>query len=147
MNLPEDQIKLLIKTAYKMMNFSYVPYSRFTVGAALLCDSDKIYSGCNIENAAFGPSICAERTALFKAISDGEKKFKAIAICGGPEKNTNDYCMPCGVCRQVMREFCDDDFLIICAKNTEEYQLFQLKELLPCSFKPEGIIGADSCKN
>lgn len=145
--LTEMQIKKLIEKALDMMNYSYVPYSNFTVGAALICESGKIYTGCNIENAAFGPSICAERTAISKAISEASKDFLAIAICGGPNKDSKDFCMPCGVCRQVLREFCQDDFMVICAKNTQDFKIYKLKELLPHSFKPEGVIGKDSTNN
>ena len=116
-----------------------MPYSHFHVGAALLTRQGKIYTGCNIENAAFGPSNCAERTAFFKAVSEGEHNFNAIAIVGGPEDENGkpvikDFCPPCGVCRQVMAEFCKKDFEIILAKSPEEYKAFTLGELLPESF-------------
>lgn len=140
--LEESVIKDLIEKAISMLDFAYVPYSNYTVGAALLSKDDKIFTGCNIENAAFGPSNCAERTAFFKAVSEGVKTFKAIAVVGGPSKKITDYCSPCGVCRQVMREFCDDDFIIISAKSKDDYRLYTLKDLLPQSFKPEGEIGA-----
>ena len=98
----------LVREALEAMHFAYVPYSGFTVGAALLTKSGKVYRGCNIENAAFGPSCCAERTAFFKAVSEGKRGFSAIAIVGGPAgKEPEDFCPPCGVCRQVMMEFCD----------------------------------------
>lgn len=131
--------KLLIQKAIEMQNFSYVPYSNFCVGAALLCKDGTIFTGCNIENAAYGPSNCAERTAIFKAVSEGFTEFSAIAIVGGSkDKNGNptikDYCPPCGVCRQVMAEFCNKDFKIILAKNTDDYKEFTLEELLPESF-------------
>lgn len=132
--LSEEKIKKLINEALNMLNFSYVPYSHFTVGAALLTKQDDIYTGCNIENAAYGPSNCAERTAIFKAVSEGKKDFKAIAVVGGLEKNVKDFCPPCGVCRQVMREFCEQDFKIILAKSPDEYKIFTLAELLPESF-------------
>lgn len=138
-NLP---VKELIMKAMDMLNYSYVPYSRFTVGAALLTAQDKIYTGCNIENAAFGPTICAERTAFFKAVSEGIKDFKAICIVGGPNKQIKDYCAPCGVCRQVMREFCNSDFKIILAKSVSDYKIYTLDQLLPLSFKPQNQIGA-----
>lgn len=124
----------LIQTAIKMMDFSYVPYSHFHVGAALLSKSGKIYTGCNIENAAYGPSNCAERTAIFKAVSEGEKEFEAIAIVGGPEGKIQDFCTPCGVCRQVMAEFCDKDFKIILTNAAGEVKIFTLEQLLPESF-------------
>lgn len=145
-NLDKKIIENLIEKAFDMLNYSYVPYSRFTVGAALLAKNDVVYTGCNIENAAFGPTNCAERTAIFKAVSEGVKDFKAIAVVGGPEKNVTDYCAPCGVCRQVMREFCDDDFIIILAKSKEDYKLYTLSQILPLGFKPEGEIGATAAK-
>ena len=125
---------LLIQTATKMLDFSYVPYSHFHVGAALLTKSGKIYTGCNIENAAYGPSNCAERTAIFKAVSEGEKEFQAIAIVGGSEGKIEDFCPPCGVCRQVMAEFCDKDFKIILSNGKKEVKTFTLSQLLPESF-------------
>ena len=125
---------LLIQTAVKMLDFSYVPYSHFHVGAALLTKSGKIYTGCNIENAAYGPSNCAERTAIFKAVSEGEKEFEAIAVVGGLEGKIEDFCPPCGVCRQVMAEFCDKDFKIILSNGKKEVKTFTLSDLLPESF-------------
>jgi cytidine deaminase len=133
-NLTEKTCKNLIEHALKMLKFSYAPYSKFNVGAALLSKNKKIYGGCNIENSAYGPSNCAERTAIFKAVSEGVKEFEAIAIVGGHEEIITDYCSPCGVCRQVLAEFCDKDFKIICAKSTEDYKIFTLGELLPESF-------------
>lgn len=124
----------LIEKAFSMLKFSYVPYSHFTVGAALLCKNGKIFGGCNIENAAYGPSNCAERTAVFKAVSEGEKDFEAICIVGGHEGIVKDFCPPCGVCRQVMREFCSPDFKIILAKSADEFKIYTLAELLPESF-------------
>lgn len=135
--------KLLIEKALSMLDYSYAPYSNFFVGAALLTKDGKIYTGCNIENVAFGPSICAERTAIFKAVSEGEKNFEAIAIVGGPKGNTENYCAPCGVCRQVMAEFCSPDFKIIMAKNTEDFKIKTLAELLPESFIPQDDVGAN----
>ena len=125
---------LLIQTAVKMLDFSYVPYSHFHVGAALLTKSGKIYTGCNIESAAYGPSNCAERTAIFKAVSEGEKEFEAIAVVGGSEGKIEDFCPPCGVCRQVMAEFCDKDFKIILSNGKKEVKTFTLSDLLPESF-------------
>lgn len=124
----------LIKAAIKMKDMAYVPYSGFRVGAALLTEDDKIYTGCNIESASYTPTNCAERTAIFKAVSEGDKKFKAIAITGDSE-----YTFPCGVCRQVMREF-SHDLTIYIVKNENEYKEFTLKELLPHSFGPEDLI-------
>ena len=117
-----------------MLNFSYAPYSNFKVGAALLSKDGQIFGGCNVENAAYGPSNCAERTAIFKAVSEGVRDFSAICIVGGPNGVVSDYCPPCGVCRQVMREFCNPDFKIILAKSITDYKIFTLGELLPESF-------------
>lgn len=131
--------KSLISQAIKMLEFSYVPYSHFHVGAALLSKEDKVYTGCNIENAALGPTNCAERTAFFKAVSEGVKEFKAIAIVGGQNGIIKDYCPPCGVCRQVMREFCKNDFEIILAKSEDDYMVKTLEEILPLSFGSEDL--------
>ena len=142
-SLSADETKSLVKAAYDMLPFSYSPYSNFRVGAALETQDGKIYTGCNIENVAFGPSNCAERTAFFKAVSEGERKFKAIAIVGGPQGKTEDFCAPCGVCRQVMAEFCSPDFEIILAKNDgAEIKTYTLAELLPLSFNPQDEVGA-----
>ena len=117
--------KLLIEKAYEAQKFSYAPYSKFNVGAALLCADGTIYTGCNIENAAYTPTNCAERTAFFKAISEGQKDFVAIAIVGhksGTEVGKGNYCAPCAVCRQVMAEFCDlKSFKVIIAKDYDDY--------------------------
>ena len=126
--------KTLIQNAIKMLDFSYVPYSHFHVGAALLTSEGEIYTGCNIENASYGPSNCAERTAFFKAVSEGRKDFKAIAIVGGPGGVIKDFCPPCGVCRQVMSEFCKSDFEVILAKSPDEYIVKKLDEILPLRF-------------
>lgn len=121
----------LAKTAIAAKERAYVPYSRFRVGAALLAASGKVYAGCNIENVAFTPTNCAERTAFFKAISEGEKEFKAIAITG----DADDYLYPCGVCRQVMAEFCSpDDFKIYLVENENEIREFTMEEILPGAF-------------
>lgn len=129
----------LIKTSTEMTKRSYVPYSHFHVGAALLDSNGKVWTGCNIENAAYGPSNCAERTAVFKAVSEGARSFEAIAIVGGPEDENGkvqiqDFCPPCGVCRQVLSEFCDREFKIILANGNGEQKVFTLAELLPESF-------------
>ena len=130
----------LITAALEARKHSYSPYSHFRVGAALLCSDGRVFKGCNIENAAFSPSMCAERVAFAKAISEDSKDFCAIAITGGSaDKESTDFCTPCGVCRQVMREFCEPDFKIICAKTDEEgnileQKVFTLAELLPESF-------------
>ena len=104
--------KELINKALEAMNMSYSPYSDFKVGAALLCDDGTVYTGCNIENSAFSPTCCAERVAIFKAISEGNNKFSAIAVVGGKQGRIEGFCSPCGVCRQVMAEFCGKDFTI-----------------------------------
>lgn len=124
----------LINLAIKAMDNSYSPYSGFKVGAALLCENGKAFTGCNIENAAYSPTNCAERTAVFKAVSEGERLFKKIAIVGGNNGVITDYVTPCGVCRQVLREFCDDEFVIIVAKSENDYKEYSLIELLPQSF-------------
>ena len=132
----------LVKRAYEAQQFSYSPYSGFQVGAALLTKGGKVYTGCNIENAAFSPTNCAERTAFFKAISEGEKEFEAIAIVGnkkGALAEEREFCTPCGVCRQVMVEFVNpEEFLIFLGKG-EEIKTFTLKELLPESFSPSMV--------
>ena len=140
--MTEIEKKELIKRALEMRNFSYTPYSHYNVGAALLAANGTIYTGCNIENASFTPSNCAERTAFFKAVSEGVKDFNAIAIVGGPSDATElEYCPPCGVCRQVMSEFCKDDFIVICAKSVDEYMEYTLPEILPARFGPKDLLG------
>ena len=123
-----------------MMNYSYAPYSNFTVGAALLAKNGKIYTGCNIENAAYTPTNCAERTAFFKAVSEGEREFDAIAIVGGKNRRATEYCTPCGVCRQVMMEWCSpDDFQIITGTGSGAYRIHTLREYLPDGFGPGNL--------
>ena len=129
-----NQKNELFDVAEKMLNFSYSPYSHFCVGAALLCADGTIYTGCNIENAAYGPSNCAERTAIFKAVSEGKKDFVAIAIVGGKNGVIEDFCPPCGVCRQVLSEFCKKDFLILLKDKKNQVKEFTLEQLLPESF-------------
>ena len=122
-----------MKIAMKAREKAYAPYSGYRVGAALLCEDGTVYTGCNIENAAYTPTNCAERTAFFKAVSEGQRHFVKIAVSGGRE--TAAPCMPCGVCRQVMAEFCDpDEFQIICGKSVREYRIYTLRELLPNMF-------------
>jgi len=131
----EDEINKLICAAVNARNFAYAPYSGYKVGAALYTVDKKIYDGCNIENAAYTPTNCAERTAFFKAVSEGNKKFSAIAVA---TKNGSGF--PCGVCRQVMREFCDPASFIIYISDIEHnYKKYFLSELLPLSFGPENI--------
>ena len=124
----------LIELAKEAMSRAYVPYSGFRVGAALLCADGSVYQGCNIENAAYGPTNCAERTAFFKAVYDGHREFTAIAVCGGKDGVITDFCPPCGDCRQVMREFCKEDFLIYIAGPEGQYRERTLAQLLPDSF-------------
>lgn len=132
--------KQMIELALDAREKSYAPYSKFHVGACLQAMSGELYTGCNIENAGYTPSNCAERTAFFKAISEGNREFKSIAIVGGYDKENLDFCAPCGVCLQVMEEFCKpEDFQIILAKSPEEYQIFLLKELLPMGFGPDNL--------
>ena len=131
----------LINKAREAMNLSYAPYSHFTVGTALLCEDGSIYQGGNIENASYGASNCAERTAFFKAVSEGKRHFTAIAICGGPDKNDTDFCPPCGICRQVMREFCASDFrIILAADHDKQIKEYTLSQLLPEAFGPDNLI-------
>ena len=129
----------LVERAIEARKMSYSPYSGFCVGAALETEEGEVFLGCNIENAAYGPSVCAERTAFFKAVSEGKKNFAAIAIAGGKRDGELQYCAPCGVCRQVMREFCKDSFKIYLAKSAQDYKEFTLGELLPESFGPENL--------
>lgn len=129
-------INFLIREALVARDMAYCKYSGFAVGAALLCKNGKIYRGCNIENTSYSPTNCAERTAFFKAISEGDKEFEAIAIVGGMmNEKIKDYVYPCGVCRQVMAEFCDfETFKVIIAKSENDYLEFSLKEMIPHSF-------------
>ena len=126
----------LTQLAKEAMMRAYAPYSGFFVGAALLCSDGTVYQCCNIENAAYGPTNCAERTAFFKAIYDGHRDFKAIAICGGKAGKITGAFPPCGVCRQVMREFCDDDFLVYLVNETG-FETRTLSQLLPDSFRAD----------
>ena len=128
----------LVSMAKEAMQYAYSPYSGYKVGASLLCKDGSVYTGCNIENAGYSSTNCAERTAFFKAVSEGKKEFEAIAICGGKEGVIEGLFPPCGVCRQVMREFCGDDFLIYLATK-DGIETYTLKELLPVSFRPETI--------
>lgn len=134
----ETDYKNLMNEAIAAKALSYSPYSNFKVGAALLGKSGKIYRGCNIENASYSPTNCAERTAVFKAISEGEKEFVAIAVTGG-EMKAGDYCTPCGVCRQVLAEFCSSDFPVILGNSENDFKIFRLDELLPYGFFKERL--------
>lgn len=130
----------LIRRALLARERAYTPYSHFQVGAALLTRTGTVYPGCNIENAAYTPTNCAERTAIFSAVAQGERDFAAIAIVGGPQGGALDYTAPCGVCRQVMMEFCDPDtFRILAARSPEDYRVFTLRELMPQSFGPADL--------
>lgn len=130
--------KILIDMAKGAMKNAYAPYSEYVVGAALLAKSGKIYLGCNVENASFGCTNCAERTAFFKAISDGEREFVKIAITGGKNDNVAEI-VPCGICLQVMSEFCDNDFEIITSLDNEQFKRYTLSQLLPIGFSKENI--------
>ena len=139
--MDNEQTKDLIEKAIGMMSYSYTPYSHFKVGAALLAENGEIFTGCNIENAGLSATNCAERTAFFKAVSCGVKDFKAIAIVGGRDGVLTEATGPCGVCRQVMMEFCDPEtFKIILAVSTEEYDIYTLKDLLPLGFGPLRVV-------
>ena len=134
--MTEREKRKLVEKALEARNFSYAPYSCFQVGAALLSQDGQIITGCNIENAAYSPTNCAERTAVFKAVSEGITKFKAIAIVGGKKGELpNELVSPCGVCRQVLMEFCDPKtFLILLGKGDKTWEEFTLEELLPFGF-------------
>jgi cytidine deaminase len=144
--LPSDEvmndslIQEMIREAIQMLKKSYAPYSGFHVGAALLTKSKKIYTGCNIENATYTPTNCAERTAFFKAVSEGEQEFTGIAIVGGKHGKISDYCPPCGVCRQVMMEFCDPKkFIVILARSEDDYWAYTLEDILPMGFSGKNL--------
>ena len=130
--------KALMVQAQKARENSYSPYSHFRVGAALLTKGGKVYTGCNIENASYPATNCAERTAIFKAVSEGERDFEALSIIGGKEGETADFCAPCGVCRQVISEFCGKDFKIVLG-NEENFKVYTLGELLPFSFTDKDL--------
>ena len=130
----------LIRLALEARKLAYAPYSGFSVGAALLTADGKVYTGCNIENAGYTATNCAERTAFFKAVSEGMRRFVKIAVTGGPEGTEPvEYCAPCGVCRQVMAEFCQGDFTVLLAKSLDDYKECRLSELLPFRFGPENL--------
>lgn len=138
--LSEEQVASLFEVATAFRQRAYTPYSHFQVGAALLTKGGKIYGGCNIENAAYSPTNCAERTAFFHAVSEGEREFAAILIVGGKEGEPPVFCTPCGVCRQVMAEFCDpDEFLILSGDAPETCRQFTMREILPFGFSQENL--------
>lgn len=134
-------VRDLISAALLARENAYAPYSEYAVGAAVVAKTGQTFTGCNIENASYGGTNCAERTAIFKAVSEGYRSFKAIAIAGGPAgKKTEQFAHPCGICRQVMREFADpEEFIVIVAKSETDYKVYLLKELLPESFGPEAL--------
>lgn len=132
----------LIESALRARRFSYSPYSHFAVGAALLTKSGKVFTGCNIESAAYSPTVCAERTAVYKAVSEGERAFAAIAIVAGRAEETDvllNFAAPCGVCRQVLSEFDGGDLRILLAKSPDEFRVYTLGELFPLRFSAEGM--------
>lgn len=138
--MDKKQIEEMIDRAIKQLGYSYAPYSHFHVGAALLAKNGTYYTGCNIENAAYTPTNCAERTAFFKAVSEGVKEFQAICVVGGRDGVLTGYAAPCGVCRQVMMEFCDPEtFQIILAVSKDKYDVFTLRELFPLGFGPADL--------
>ena len=138
--MKKEQIKKMIEIALSQLAYSYTPYSDFKVGAALLGKNGRIYTGCNIENAAYTPTNCAERTAFFKAVSEGVKDFQAICVVGGKAGVLTEYAAPCGVCRQVMAEFCDPKaFRVLMARTETDYRECSLEEVLPFGFTKEEL--------
>lgn len=138
--MDKKTIEKLIDTDLAQLDFSYAPYSGFNVGAALLAKNQAVYTGCNIENAAYTPTNCAERTAFFKAVSEGVRDFEAICIVGGKNQKATGYTAPCGVCRQVMMEFCNPkNFKIILAIDRENYRVYTLEDMLPQGFGPANL--------
>ena len=129
--------QMLVSEAICAMENAYAPYSGYKVGAALLCKDGTVYRGCNVENASYGATNCAERTAIFKAVSEGQREFAALAICGGRDGVLSGQFPPCGICRQVIREFCGDDFPIYLVESAESWQEVTLAQLLPYSFRAE----------
>ena len=139
--MEQVMVEKLIDTAIEQLKFSYTPYSNFKVGAALLAKNGEIFTGCNIENASYTPTNCAERTAFFKAVSEGVREFRAICIVGGKDGKLTEYTAPCGVCRQGMMEFCDPEtFQIILAVDKERYEIYTLEELMPLGFGPLNLV-------
>ena len=139
--MEQVMVEKLIDTAIEQLKFSYTPYSNFKVGAALLAKNGEIFTGCNIENASYTPTNCAERTAFFKAVSEGVREFRAICIVGGKDGKLTEYTAPCGVCRQVMMEFCDPKtFQIILSVDKERYEIYTLEELMPLGFGPLNLV-------
>ena len=137
--MEKAEIQALIREAFEGQKFAYVPYSRFHVGAALLGKNGTVYKGCNIENASYGATNCAERTALFKAVSEGCRSFQAIAIVGGMDGEITDFTPPCGICRQALEEFCDSDGFEVILARPGEVKTWRLKELLPLAFSGDNL--------
>ena len=136
----KKQKRELIERALEMVPRAYAPYSHFHVGAAVLAASGRIYAGANVENVSYGAAICAERSAICAAVNAGERRLVAMAVCGGADGIVTDYCAPCGICRQVMREFCDPAaFTILIARTATDFKIFTLGDLLPESFGPEAL--------
>lgn len=135
-----ENIQKMLRMAEQTLSLAYAPYSRFQVAVALLCQDGTVYTGCNVENASYPAGICAERTAVSKAVSEGKREFSAILILGGNEGRAEAFCPPCGICRQVLREFADpNEFQVILAKQNGEYRVMTLEELLPESFGPDFV--------
>jgi cytidine deaminase len=137
--LTKKKEKELAAKALDMRKMAYVPFSGHPVGAALLAKDGRVFTGCNVENSSYSPTICAERTAFVKAVSEGAREFEAIAIAGGFGEVPETYCAPCGVCRQVMVEFCGRDFKVILAKTPDDYKVYDLEEIMPLGFKIEDV--------
>lgn len=138
--MEREKMRELMRVALEYRTHAYAPYSQFKVGAGLLAENGQIFGGCNIESASYTPTNCAERTAFFKAVSEGVYGFTAIAIVGGKDGTKLQLCAPCGVCRQVMMEFCDPEtFLIILGSSEDDFEVFTLKELLPLGFGPDNL--------
>lgn len=139
--LKREQKKTLIEAALRARDEAYIPYSGYAVGAAVLTEEGKIYTGCNIENASYGATNCAERTAVFKAVSEGERRFAAIAIAGGKKGDAPDgFAYPCGICRQVLKEFAGERFTVLVAKSPAEFEEYTLEELLPHGFGGDNLL-------
>lgn len=141
--IENDKIKKLILKALQIRKNAYAPYSKFYVGAALMTKNGKIYTGTNVENSSYPVGTCAERNAFAQAVSNNERNFETLVIVGGKSDensdNLKDYCPPCGMCRQFISEFCNENFQIILAKSTEDYKLYKLSELLPFSFDCDNL--------
>lgn len=136
----DELTQKLVDMAIDASRMAYAPYSNYRVGAALLCEDGEIFTGCNIENSSYSLTCCAERTAFFKAVSCGRREFTAIAISGfDKDGKSESYCTPCGACRQVMSEFCGEDFTVICIKDRENYKMYKLSELIPYAFSADNI--------